>query len=1478
MLMAGLAVRLFIAFVLLPQSGLRNDVGAFAAWALRMADVGPGGFYAQDYFADYPPGYMYVLWGLGAVSHVVETIFGANPIFGLVKVPGMAADLGGAWLIFLIGRRFLGRPGATGWLGSGERMGLIGAAVYLFNPGTIFNSAVWGQMDAVGAMVILAGLYALGRGWTEVAGVAAIVAMLVKFQFAWLIPIVAVVGLKRHLFGRSTDPELTARPDPVRVLTSLSAAVGSLVALILPFGMTILPTGDPSTGLIDKLREAAEKYQYLSFNALNLWRNPFTGLWDVQQWSTDGDVLFTLGGLGVSAGMLSVALFTGAALLALYVVARRDDMEGLLVGSLAMAVAFFTLPTRVHERYLFPALAMAAPLVGRGLRWAAPFVGLSAIFFLNVYWVYSWDWSILVDGPVWNPGITGGAFARDPLLAGTLFTQWGIYLLSAIAVGLMGWIFGQALRPDFLTRDRVVPETEARAAATTAAAAEAVRAARGRPGWRWLRQDPVPEPDREPPRRLDRWDLALVVGLVVLALLLRLWRLDQPRSMIFDEIYHGRTAMEYLANWKWGWDRDPYEWTHPMLAKYLIAAGIEVANPNQVTGGTDLPAPATSLAVAPQKTASGWPASMVFSSDGSRWIEARDATTGELVDSWEAPGRVASLAWDQDAGRLLAGLETSGTIAAWDLYAFLSGGPDRAPPVATAGFETDMPAVLQMVVPPGESVLVVRGPDEVAVFERVSGAELGRRDITVSAVTYTSAVSGENEVSARVVAVDLEAGEVLSLDATTLRTESTQVPEAPPFGTILTSGRGNNQLIWVPVGALPATEEHPATTGGMMILRGGAIVPDDTIALPGPVQALGWDPVANLVFAAGLERVWTIDTHGDNRSGYAVYDETPIDGAPLAVAFDVSDTSQTDDHGRLIVSTQRAGGGALVSVDIGDNAYAWRLAAAVFGAALAGLVYLFTAMLFRRRAIALLAGLFVAIDLMSFAMSRIAMNDIFVATFIVAAYALFWPIWGGRWQRSAWWVLPLVGVMIGLAAASKWVGFYALLGLWFLVLLRSQLGRFVLVAATGFAAFAVGAGAPWPFTLIAFAALGLALAAAWVRPVRLSGAELMAIPAAALVGGAIGLSFVLAYPTVPGREPHGVVELGFSILFRGLEAHWPAYVALAIAALLLLGRAIRSLRRPATDARWFDPSEMAGFAWPWVFACLLIVPLAVYVATFIPWLDVGHTFAIPNVGPGYGWSLDEMHAQAFGFHYGQQAGHAASSPWWSWPLDLKPVWFYSHSFDLLRVATTYNGGNPVLFWAGVPAIGAALLLAWRRRSWALILVVVAFAFQFVPWARIERSTFQYHYLTAVIFAFVAVAFVLDEVLRDRWLRDYGIAFLVAVAVTGLLIYPLNSALAMPDWYINAARTLPPWNYAFQFPIPPQGVRPPLFSTDLLVLTLGTMVSLAAAAFASFGRDFLGDRLSEGWTESGPPPKGSRQDQDADDDQADGPYEVPTQPG
>ena len=95
---------------------------------------------------------------------------------------------------------------------------------------------------------------------------------------------------------------------------------------------------------------------------------------------------------------------------------------------------------------------------------------------------------------------------------------------------------------------------------------------------------------------------------------------------------------------------------------------------------------------------------------------------------------------------------------------------------------------------------------------------------------------------------------------------------------------------------------------------------------------------------------------------------------------------------------------------------------------------------------------------------------------------------------------------------------------------------------------------------------------------------------------------------------------------------------------------------------WLDDSDAAIAAVCWAGAglslLLVVLPLLVYFVAYIPYLQLGHAIATVNQGPGYGWSLGELQSQMFGYHFGLQAGHPAASPWWSWPLVLKPVYWY----------------------------------------------------------------------------------------------------------------------------------------------------------------------------------------------------------------------------
>src|SRR4029077_4189010 len=100
--------------------------------------------------------------------------------------------------------------------------------------------------------------------------------------------------------------------------------------------------------------------------------------------------------------------------------------------------------------------------------------------------------------------------------------------------------------------------------------------------------------------RLDRLDLWFVIVLVVGAMVLRTYRLEEPLQMHFDEVYHARTATEFLQDWRYGLPHDIYEYTHPHLAKYAMAVGLIAAGDDRVTAKRELGTEVRDVLVEPE--------------------------------------------------------------------------------------------------------------------------------------------------------------------------------------------------------------------------------------------------------------------------------------------------------------------------------------------------------------------------------------------------------------------------------------------------------------------------------------------------------------------------------------------------------------------------------------------------------------------------------------------------------------------------------------------------------------------------------------------------------------------------------------------------------------------------------------------------------------------------------------------------------------
>jgi len=106
---------------------------------------------------------------------------------------------------------------------------------------------------------------------------------------------------------------------------------------------------------------------------------------------------------------------------------------------------------------------------------------------------------------------------------------------------------------------------------------------------------------------------------------------------------------------------------------------------------------------------------------------------------------------------------------------------------------------------------------------------------------------------------------------------------------------------------------------------------------------------------------------------------------------------------------------------LGDNSLGWRLPSAIFGVALIAAVFVLTNIFFGAKS-AIFASLIIAFENLTFVMSRITMNDIFLSFFVVVSF--IWTTEYIRFQRVR--DLIISCIFLGLAISTKWTGIYAI--------------------------------------------------------------------------------------------------------------------------------------------------------------------------------------------------------------------------------------------------------------------------------------------------------------------------------------------------------------------------------------------------------------------------------------------------------------------
>ncbi|MGD8606251.1 MAG: phospholipid carrier-dependent glycosyltransferase [Myxococcales bacterium] len=250
----------------------------------------------------------------------------------------------------------------------------------------------------------------------------------------------------------------------------------------------------------------------------------------------------------------------------------------------------------------------------------------------------------------------------------------------------------------------------------------------------------------------------------------------------------------------------------------------------------------------------------------------------------------------------------------------------------------------------------------------------------------------------------------------------------------------------------------------------------------------------------------------------------------------------------------------------------------------------------------------------------------------------------------------------------------------------------------------------------------------------------------------------------PDRVGPSLLRTG---LFLGLAlaTKWNAAFLAFFTGLVVLYRAWSSAR-----AARKHPTPQSRAAWRshliWVPISLGLVPVAVYLAAYIPFFLTGHDWE----------QFVELQKQIFLYHSRLKELHDYQSKWWQWPLALRPAW-YSVTYASDKVAHIYANGNALLYWGFVPAVIALAVHLWRRSSPALPVLLIGFFGQWLPWALSPRSAFVYHFLPAVPFGAIAVGFAAVALFRRGGLWHWIVpTYLVALVAYFVYFYPIHAAV------------------------------------------------------------------------------------------------------
>ena len=179
-----------------------------------------------------------------------------------------------------------------------------------------------------------------------------------------------------------------------------------------------------------------------------------------------------------------------------------------------------------------------------------------------------------------------------------------------------------------------------------------------------------------------------------------------------------------------------------------------------------------------------------------------------------------------------------------------------------------------------------------------------------------------------------------------------------------------------------------------------------------------------------------------------------------------------------------------------------------------------------------------------------------------------------------------------------------------------------------------------------------------------------------------------------------------------------------------------------------------------------IPAIAIYLLTFIPfiWMDGNY-------------SIWDLHLRMLSDVTSTFKEHPYQSQWWEWPLMIEPIWYYFQKPNPPQSEAIFLIGNPLVYWAGLPAILFCMGYGILRHDGALLAISSAFFGCWLVYALIPRDLmFAYYYEQAAIFLGMGIAASISRLVKPYFQNIVMIIWGALAFVSFVFFYPVLTSM------------------------------------------------------------------------------------------------------